>query len=506
MRRVHVALRGHSGNIVNLRKRVLVSFLKCGSDFYTRSYGRYFRAKMDSKAGSSKSKIKPIILTSRAKKRRRSDDYDSEGSGEYSDEEVYSQGVHEEEFSSSSEGSGSDSDLSIFNLSETKTTSRRPRADDTPAQPSRSSASKRGLSESYGSPIIQCKRMKPMFRDGPTRVNTPGTRDTSAQSSKLPDSDIVSSASKPAPRQLELDENGSFEFNYEIDCRATSPSIVQDHADLLPDIPESLFTDNHSTPTVSLLRSDAITPNLSPERKDASPSSLPNPRSECSTPNLLSDNDDIPLPDHSHNNSPSRQGATSTWSSNPISMKIIDFTKKQELLVPPPTDPYEAFRLLIDNDLLDLIVRETNANALRVGTAENVKQNSRIKNWKDLTREELLTFLGLLLHTGTIRLNRISDYWKRHYLFNIPCFGQFMSRNRFLLILRCLHFTSETSEEDRLKKIRPFMDHFNNKMNTIYCPGKQLSLDESMVFGAVDYCSDSILRTKYINRVLSFMS
>lgn len=25
------------------------------------------------------------------------------------------------------------------------------------------------------------------------------------------------------------------------------------------------------------------------------------------------------------------------------------------------------------------------------------------------------------------------------------------------------------------------MDHFNNKMNTIYCPGKELSLDESMV-------------------------
>ncbi|CAH4036920.1 unnamed protein product [Pieris brassicae] len=44
-------------------------------------------------------------------------------------------------------------------------------------------------------------------------------------------------------------------------------------------------------------------------------------------------------------------------------MKTIDFTKEQELLVPPPSDPYDAFRLLIDDDLLDLIVRETNGNA-----------------------------------------------------------------------------------------------------------------------------------------------
>lgn len=74
------------------------------------------------------------------------DDYDSEGSEEYSDEEVYSQGAHEEGLSSSSEGS-SGSDVSIFDTKmKSKTTSRRPRADDVPAQPSRSQASKRGLS------------------------------------------------------------------------------------------------------------------------------------------------------------------------------------------------------------------------------------------------------------------------------------------------------------------------------------------------------------------------
>ncbi|XP_013140775.1 PREDICTED: piggyBac transposable element-derived protein 4-like [Papilio polytes] len=189
------------------------------------------------------------------------------------------------------------------------------------------------------------------------------------------------------------------------------------------------------------------------------------------------ENDVVPLPDCTTN---SPQETTSTWSSNPQPMKVINFTKKQGLLVPPPSDPYEAFRLLIDDDLLDIIVRETNANALRTSAEDNVKTNSRIKNWTELTRDELLIFLGLLLHTGTIGLNRISDYWKRHYLINIPCFAQFMSRNRFLLILRCLNFTSESCE-DRVNRIRPVMDHFNKKMNDIYSPGKELSVDECMV-------------------------
>ncbi|CAG4980487.1 unnamed protein product [Parnassius apollo] len=357
---------------------------------------------MESKAGPSGSKS----TSSSRKKRRHSDEYESD----YSNEDVYYQRA-DEDSSSSKVSSSCGSDDSIFDTRlKQKTTSRVPPAQPSrspasktaslvpPPQPSSSSASKRGLCESDGRPIIQCKRLRPTFRDGPTRNN-------SAQSWKLPDPNS-SSASKPAPRQLEFDGDGSFEFNYEIDCRPTSPNIVQDYGDFSPDIPDScLLNPTCSTPSVSLLRSDAITPNLSTERNDASPSILAIRRSVNSTPELL---DNYYL---SPNNSPSGQGATTTWSSDPSSMKNIEFTKDQELLVPPPTDPYEAFRLLIDDELLDLIVRETNANAIRVGNAQNVKQNSRIKSWKDLTKEELLTFLGLLLNTETIRLNRLSDYW-----------------------------------------------------------------------------------------------
>lgn len=61
-----------------------------------------------------------------------------------------------------------------------------------------------------------------------------------------------------------------------------------------------------------------------------------------------------------------------------------------------------------------------------------------------------------------------------------------MSRDRYLLILRCLHFekipdAGEPRPNDRLFKIRPVINYFKNKMAEIYYPGKNLSLDESMI-------------------------
>lgn len=79
-------------------------------------------------------------------------------------------------------------------------------------------------------------------------------------------------------------------------------------------------------------------------------------------------------------------------------------------------------------------------------------------------------------------MHRLQDYWKTDPLFR-SAFPDYMSRDRFLLILRCLHFTDNEARvtDDRLFKIRFVIDHFNKKMADIYYPGKELSLDESMV-------------------------
>ncbi|KAK9711492.1 Transposase IS4 [Popillia japonica] len=94
-------------------------------------------------------------------------------------------------------------------------------------------------------------------------------------------------------------------------------------------------------------------------------------------------------------------------------------------------------------------------------------------------------FLGLAFHMGNVKFPKIQDYWKRDPLHEIKGFSMSMSRNRFILILRALHFTKNPDESqqnnDRLHKIRPGLEYFNNRMLEVYYPGKEQSLDESMV-------------------------
>lgn len=141
---------------------------------------------------------------------------------------------------------------------------------------------------------------------------------------------------------------------------------------------------------------------------------------------------------------------------------------------------------MVDEKLLELIVRETNQYAEELFLSKNTNEKSRITYWKLLTPAELKTFIGLVLHMGTIRVNRLQDYWKKHWLFNLTGFSNYMSRDRFMIILRCLHFNKNPSSNepmpaDRLFKIRPLINYFNSKMNEVYYPDKNLSLDESMV-------------------------
>jgi len=88
---------------------------------------------------------------------------------------------------------------------------------------------------------------------------------------------------------------------------------------------------------------------------------------------------------------------------------------------------------------------------------------------------------------GTIRTNRLQDYWKRGYLFALPCFNSRMSRDRWILILRCLDFAKNTAQDDapqhrnRWYKINPLLDIFHENIDRIQYPTRVLAINESMV-------------------------
>ncbi|XP_065667601.1 piggyBac transposable element-derived protein 4-like [Hydra vulgaris] len=91
-------------------------------------------------------------------------------------------------------------------------------------------------------------------------------------------------------------------------------------------------------------------------------------------------------------------------------------------------------------------------------------------------------FLGVLLHMGCVKMPSLEHYWSKNSLYRVPLFSRIMPRNKFQLMLRFWHFIyNEDSGSGRLCKIIGLLDHLNNTMDNIYCPNKNISIDESMI-------------------------
>uniref|UniRef100_A0A1B6L7B9 Uncharacterized protein n=1 Tax=Graphocephala atropunctata TaxID=36148 RepID=A0A1B6L7B9_9HEMI len=176
-----------------------------------------------------------------------------------------------------------------------------------------------------------------------------------------------------------------------------------------------------------------------------------------------------------------------TWCSTTAGLRDIPFTKENKFLCPIPGDkkPIDFFNLLFDEIFIETIVRHTNKKAEQVFLDQGHTERARISAWKPVTVDEMKTFIGLMMHTGTIKLSKINDYWKTHWLFSLPGFRGYMGRDRYLNILRCFTFygeaRSDAEKNDRLFKVRDLVSYFNLKMDHVYYPSKELSIDESMI-------------------------
>ena len=81
-----------------------------------------------------------------------------------------------------------------------------------------------------------------------------------------------------------------------------------------------------------------------------------------------------------------------------------------------------------------------------------------------------------------VKKYRIKDYWSSDRLIATPIFNDLMPRDRFLLLLRYLHFNDNSlRSEDRLFKIKPVVKHLREKFGSTLVPYRNLCVDESMM-------------------------
>lgn len=143
--------------------------------------------------------------------------------------------------------------------------------------------------------------------------------------------------------------------------------------------------------------------------------------------------------------------------------------------------PIDFFNLFVDDEIINLMVMETNRYAWQKISNETLKPNARLKQWKDTNSTEMREFLGIQIWMGLCRFPSFSSYWSKDFLYANKV-KDVMSRNRFELLLSNWHFSdNQVLSSDRLRKITPLMLLLINKFKTVITPGENVCIDETLV-------------------------
>lgn len=179
------------------------------------------------------------------------------------------------------------------------------------------------------------------------------------------------------------------------------------------------------------------------------------------------------------------------WSETVLKENIqnIEFTGESGIIGLDPNRKYtalECFKLFVDDDLIKLMVTETNRNArakfVRYGYHEEF-----LSGWLDVDFKEMTQFLGLIIFMAFKRLPETMSYWstERIYFNTVAC--RVFTQTRFHRILAFWHFGTDGTDSV-YAKVNPVINHLNNNFRKYKVPGSILYIGRSTVH----------LRNKYI--------
>jgi len=140
--------------------------------------------------------------------------------------------------------------------------------------------------------------------------------------------------------------------------------------------------------------------------------------------------------------------------------------------------PLQLLKFFISDEIVESILNESEKFAKLIFEA---KPNA--PKISPFSRDEFWIFMGLHMTMGIHKLPQMSHYWCQNKLVNCPIFGENMSRNRFMEILRVLHFSDnkKPNAQNRFWKLDNFFPNLLQKFKSSINPGEYLSLDESLV-------------------------
>ncbi|CAF4707710.1 unnamed protein product, partial [Rotaria sp. Silwood2] len=98
-------------------------------------------------------------------------------------------------------------------------------------------------------------------------------------------------------------------------------------------------------------------------------------------------------------------------------------------------NPIDCYRYFIIDEIISLMVRETNRYAEQHVEIQKLTKRSNTLHWKSTTNEEMIKFFRIIIETGLVQMPEIDYYWSKSKLFGSEVIQNTMSKDRFELLL-----------------------------------------------------------------------
>ena len=168
----------------------------------------------------------------------------------------------------------------------------------------------------------------------------------------------------------------------------------------------------------------------------------------------------------------------SGWGPVRAEQRTFSFAGKEELLIKPTPSgsqnkvtPLDIYQLFVSDDIITHIVTETNKFAAQVIENRRPTRRSRLNQWVPTDAEEIRKFLGIIITMGLVRKPILDLYWLKKEIYDTPFIYKNITRDRYSLLLRFLHFNdNEFLDEDssRLYKLQPLLEKLTENFRSTY--------------------------------------
>ena len=179
-------------------------------------------------------------------------------------------------------------------------------------------------------------------------------------------------------------------------------------------------------------------------------------------------------------------GGEEDWSDDLDFVIVEDFNKPTgpTTVLPATATAGDFLNLVFPEDLIQLIVDETNRNARR----KQQQSGTVDKDWMPVNNSDIKAFFAIRFIQGINSLPSERHFWSKNPILGNVKVQNVMSRNRYLKINTYLHFNDSSTalpredvNHDKLHHIRPLIDRLAETFAAQYMPSRENAIDEGLV-------------------------